>query len=173
MPSDALDRDAVERKAKMGRKPTQIYWPAKRYRAFVRKLKVQMHFNDGWMSDMWAIWYDNRSYGGDRLAVRTGLSKLFEGMLQRVEIDVELWLPMWNGWSTNSGRGEDLSAEAYQCLKRVLMALGPLGLAKRLRVSADVGSRKMLSDGDCERLRLEIKTFGRRNDMKPRPRWRY
>lgn len=155
----------------MGCDPTQIYWPAARYRHMVKKLRVALYLKDMYYGLGFPNWASKLG-SFSTFAVRMSLAALFEGILQKADVEVNIVLPTSHRGTVSHGQASGSANEVYLFLKRLLMALAPLGTAKKLRVTTDEGGQKTITDEDCQKLRIDIRRYAKRNESKPMLPWR-
>jgi len=168
MPTDLISRAKVERQAKGGQKPTRIYWPAERYRSFVKSLRIELIFEiDGLttypLGDSNIIW-----------AMRAGLRSLFDGILQQSDIELHLKLPppprlRRAGQTTTSPSDGNTTLSS---LKHLLLPFAPLGSAKTLRVTTKSSDQQFITSKECEKLNASLVKHSKKLGLEYRPPWR-
>jgi len=167
--TDLISRAKMERQARAGQKLTQIYWPTERYRSFVKRLRIELIFEIGWMRTRPVV--DGLMNG----AIRAGLRSLFEGILPQADVELHLKLPV-SPSPRRQEEGQTITSpspenKADASLKLILLPLAPLGCAKTLRVTTS-GDHQLITSKHCEKLREHLVKYSKRHDLEDRPPWR-
>jgi hypothetical protein len=137
----------------------------------VKKLRVQLLLKDVWDGPRFPHWV-NMFGSFSSIWVRVSLAALFEGILQKADVELNIVVPTTHRRRTNHGQASGSADEEYQCLRRIVTAFAPLGTAKTLKVTTDSATQKTVTDEHCQKLRIHIGRYVKKNDLKQRPPWR-